>query len=64
MIAILINFQGNFPICVMDDDLEHPRTFESFIDARDFIDNFRPDYRMACASICIVDIDTGESETI
>ena len=64
MIVITINFQGNFPTCVMDDDTERPRRFESFDAAMLFIDEMSDNYRAACASICIVDINTGKTETL
>lgn len=64
MIVITINFQGNFPTVVMDDDLERPRRFNSFDEAMLFIDEMSDGYRAACASICIVDINTGETETV
>lgn len=64
MIVVLVNFQDNMPICLMDDELERPRGFSDFYEARGFVDGLRPDYRAECASICIVDIDTGETELL
>lgn len=64
MIVITINFQGNFPTCVMDGDLERPQVFESFEAAHACVECWSENYRAACASICIVNIDTGETELL
>jgi hypothetical protein len=61
MIVILGSFQGVRPIVISDDEGE-PHVFASMDEAREFTCSEHIGL-MACSSIVIVNIETGEVET-
>lgn len=62
MVVVLGSFQGRKPIIISDDDGE-PKAFASMDEARDFTCTQHLGL-MACENIVIVDLRTGETETL
>lgn len=62
MVVILGNFQGRKPIIISDEDGE-PKAFASMDEARDFTCTQHMGL-MACENIVIVDLRTGETDTL